>query len=162
MSRTYEALYEDGEVKWLTDPPNVKKARVIVTILEDPPNGLSPAEELAQIKTRLLQLKPTMQQQYHITELGIFGSYVRGEQTFYSDVDILVSFDPKFQFGLLTYCEIENKISDALEKKVDLVMKKGLKPHIGEQILKEAIYLWQSETSETTSEISSVGDSICV
>ncbi|MEL6327168.1 MAG: hypothetical protein AAFQ61_09745, partial [Cyanobacteria bacterium J06626_23] len=71
-------------------------------------------------------------------------------------------FDPKFQFGLLTYCEIENKISDALEKKVDLVMKKGLKPHIGEQILKEAIYLWQSETSETTSEISSVGDSICV
>ncbi|MEL6385065.1 MAG: nucleotidyltransferase family protein [Cyanobacteria bacterium J06626_18] len=158
MSRTYEALYEDGEVKWLTD----KKARVIVTILEDPPTGLSPAEELAQIKTRLLQLKPTLQQQYHITELGIFGSYVKGEQTFYSDVDILVSFDPSFRFGLVAYGQIEDAISDVLGKKVDLVMKKGLKPHIGEQILKEVIYLWQSEISETTSEISSIGDSICV
>lgn len=129
MSRTYEALYEDGEVKWLTD----KKARVIVTILEDPPTGLSPAEELAQIKTRLLQLKPTLQQQYHITELGIFGSYVKGEQTFYSDVDILVSFDPSFRFGLVAYGQIEDAISDVLGKKVDLVMKKGLKPHIGDR-----------------------------
>ncbi|MEM6353734.1 MAG: hypothetical protein AAF766_23555, partial [Cyanobacteria bacterium P01_D01_bin.14] len=56
---------------------------------------------------------------------------------------------------LVAYGQIEDAISDVLGKKVDLVMKKGLKPHIGEQILKEVIYLWQSETSETTSEISS-------
>jgi predicted nucleotidyltransferase len=154
MSKTYEAIYEDGQVKWLDDAPNVKKARVIVTVLEEPASGLSPAEELEQIKTKLLQMKPTLQQKYHITELGIFGSYVRGEQTFYSDVDILVSFDPDFRFGLFTYGEIEDEISDALEKKVDLVMKKGLKPYIGKQILQEVEYLWSHETSETTSKIS--------
>lgn len=27
MSRTYEALYEDGEVKWLNDAPPQKSAR---------------------------------------------------------------------------------------------------------------------------------------
>ncbi len=154
MNKTYEAIYEDGQLKWLDDSPNVKKARVMVTVLEEPASDLSPAEELDQIKARLLQLKPALQEKYHITELGIFGSYVRGEQTFYSDVDILVSFDPSFRFGLFTYGEIEAEISDALEKKVDLVMKKGLKPYIGKQILEEVEYLWSNEISETTSKIS--------
>lgn len=92
-----------------------------------------------------------LQNDYHITELGIFGSYVRGEQTEESDVDILVAFEPSFRFGLVTYGKIENYIADALGKKVDLVMKSDLKPYIGKQVLKEVIYLWSSETSETTS-----------
>ncbi len=151
MNKTYEAIYEDGQLKWLDDSPNVKKARVMVTVLEEPASDLSPAEELDQIKARLLQLKPALQEKYHITELGIFGSYVRGEQTFYSDVDILVSFDPSFRLDLLTYGQIEDEISDILEKKVDLVMKRGLKPNIGKNILKEVIYLWPQETPATTS-----------
>ncbi len=155
MTKTYEAIYENGQVTWLTDPPDVKKARVIVTIVEEPISGLSPAEELDHIKTQLLQLKPTLQKTYHITELGIFGSYVRGEQTVYSDVDILVDFDPAFKFGLITFGKIEDEISDALEKKVDLVMKRALKPNIGKNILKEVIYLWSNEMSETTYKTSS-------
>jgi hypothetical protein len=46
-----------------------------------------------------------------------------------------------FRFGLLTFCELENYLSEVLELKVDLVMKDGLKPRIGERILKEVIYL---------------------
>ena len=83
MSKTYEAIYENGQVTWLSDPPDVKKARVIVTIVEEPISDLSPAKELDQIKRQLLQLKPTLQQAYHITELGILGSYIRGDQTVY-------------------------------------------------------------------------------
>ncbi|MEO1388081.1 MAG: nucleotidyltransferase family protein [Cyanobacteria bacterium J06634_6] len=108
-------------------------------------------EPLNTIKAQLDTLKPTLQSDYHITELGIFGSYVRGEQTPESDVDILVEFDPSFRFGLFTYCHIENYISDHLGKKVDLVMKESLKPYIGKQILKEVIYLWSNETSEIIS-----------
>jgi len=111
-------------------------------------------EPLDTIKAQLNRLKPSLQNEYHITELGVFGSYVRGEQTPDSDVDILVKFDPNFQFGLFTYCHIENYISDHLGKKVDLVMKKSLKPYIGKQILKEVIYLWSNETSEIISTIS--------
>ena len=141
MSKTYEAIYEDGQVKWLDAPPNVKKARVLVTVLEEPASELSPAEELEQIKTKLLQIKPILQEKYHITELGIFGSYVRGEQTEDSDVDVLVEFEPDFRFGLFTFCQLEDYISENLGKKVDLVMKDALKPKIGDRILQEVIYL---------------------
>lgn len=67
--------------------------------------------------------------------------YVRGVQTEGSDIDVLVEFEPGFRFGLLTFCELENHLSDILELKVDLVMKDGLKPRIGERILQEVIYL---------------------
>ncbi|MBE9063808.1 nucleotidyltransferase family protein [cf. Phormidesmis sp. LEGE 11477] len=108
-------------------------------------------ESLEVIKTRIGRIKPTLQRDYHIVELGIFGSYVRGEQTAASDVDILVEFDPSFKFGLFTYCHIENYISDTLGKEVDLVMKRSLKPYIGKSILQEVVYLWSSETSATIS-----------
>lgn len=35
MLKSYEAIFENGQVKWLTDEPKVVSARVIVTILED-------------------------------------------------------------------------------------------------------------------------------
>jgi hypothetical protein len=35
MLRSYEAIYEDGQVKWVTEKPEVKFARVIVTILDE-------------------------------------------------------------------------------------------------------------------------------
>ncbi len=35
MSKTYEAIYENGQIKWLTDAPSVKSARIIVTVLEE-------------------------------------------------------------------------------------------------------------------------------
>ncbi len=35
MLQSYEAIIENGQVKWLTDEPKVSKARVIVTILSD-------------------------------------------------------------------------------------------------------------------------------
>jgi uncharacterized protein len=108
-------------------------------------------EPLETIKAQIAQIKPKLQNNYHITELGIFGSYVRGEQTEDSDVDILVEFDPNFRFGLMTYGQIEGFISDTLGKKVDLVMKEALKPYIGKRILQEVVYLWPNEISETIS-----------
>ena len=98
-------------------------------------------KRLETLKTQLAELKPTLQRDYHVTELGIFGSYVRGEQTENSDVDVLIDFEPGFRFGLVTFCNIENQISDVLGEKVDLVMKRALKPRIGKRILQDVIYL---------------------
>lgn len=53
-------------------------------------------QSLAEIKQQLERAKPLIQQKYHVTQLGIFGSYVRGEQTPKSDIDILVEFEPGF------------------------------------------------------------------
>lgn len=46
--------------------------------------------KLEQIKQKLNQNITQIKQRYHITQLGIFGSYIRGEATENSDLDILV------------------------------------------------------------------------
>jgi len=99
------------------------------------------AKSLNDIQQQLERYKPVIQQNYHVSRMGLFGSYVRGKQTQASDIDVLVEFEPGFRFGLLTFCELENYLSDLLEIKVDLVMKEGLRPGISEQILQEVIYL---------------------
>lgn len=96
---------------------------------------------LEDIQHTIVRCKPLLQTLYQVTQLGIFGSYIRGEQTEISDLDVLVEFAPDAQIGLLKFCELENHLSDTLGLKVDLVMKAGLKPRIGERILQEVIYL---------------------
>ena len=98
-------------------------------------------KQLKEIKQTLTQNIDQIKQQYQIKQLGIFGSYIRGEATENSDLDILVEFEPQARFGLLTFCELENYLSELLTIKVDLVMKDGLKPQIGKNILQEVVYL---------------------
>ena len=83
----------------------------------------------------LRQHLPELREKYSVNYLGIFGSYIRGEQTKDSDLDVLIQFDKKP--GLLKYIELENYLSDLLGVKVDLVMKSALKPNIGKRILNE-------------------------
>ena len=94
---------------------------------------------LEEIKQWLLQHKSVLQEHYKVRELGIFGSYVRQEQTETSDVDVLVQFSETP--SLLKFVNLENYLSDNLGIKVDLVHKSGLKPRIGERILAEVVYL---------------------
>jgi len=76
-----------------------------------------------------------------IKEIGIFGSYVRGEFKEESDLDILVEFATNAKISLLDFVKLENYLSDLLGVKVDLVEKSALKPRIGKHILKEVVYL---------------------
>ncbi|MEL7665796.1 MAG: nucleotidyltransferase family protein [Methanosarcina mazei] len=83
----------------------------------------------------LRQHLPELKEKYSVNYLGVFGSYIRGEQTEDSDLDILVQFDKKP--GLFKYIELEDHLSELLGVKVDLVMKSALKPNIGKRILSE-------------------------
>ncbi|GAB4445556.1 MAG: DNA polymerase beta [Cyanobacteria bacterium J069] len=94
---------------------------------------------LEEIRQWLVHNKPLLQERYNVQELGVFGSYVRQEQTEASDVDVLVEFSETP--SLLKFVNLENYLSDNLGVKVDLVHKAGLKPRIGERILAEVIYL---------------------
>lgn len=94
---------------------------------------------LEEIKQQLLQQKSLLQERYQVKEIGVFGSYVRNEQTETSDVDVLVEFSRTP--SLLKFINLENYLSDSLQVKVDLVHKSGLKPRIGERILAEVVYL---------------------
>ena len=94
---------------------------------------------LDEIKQGLLLHKAVLQERYKVKELGVFGSYVRKEQTEASDVDVLVEFSETP--SLLKFINLENYLSDNLGVKVDLVHKRGLKPRLGERILAEVVYL---------------------
>ena len=69
--------------------------------------------------------------------IGVFGSYIRGEEKEKSDLDILVEFEEPV--SLLKFIELENYLSDSIGVKVDLVMKSALKPRIGKRILEEVV-----------------------
>lgn len=94
---------------------------------------------LEEIKKRLRDQKPRLAAQYTVKEIGIFGSYVHGRQQPQSDLDILIDFEE--YPSLLEFVGIEDELSEHLGIKVDLVMKSGLKPRLGQRILREVIYL---------------------
>ena len=91
------------------------------------------------IKNKLTNHKKHLQNQYRVEELGLFGSYVRGDQHAESDIDILIDYKkPPTLFMIL---ELEDFLTDLLESPVDLVTKKGIKPQLKPYILNEVIYL---------------------
>lgn len=74
--------------------------------------------------------------QYHPERIGIFGSYARGENQKDSDLDILISF--RDRISLLQLVQIEQKLSDDLGIKVDLITENGLKnPRLKSYIFKD-------------------------
>ena len=94
--------------------------------------------DLAHARSILRIHLPELRRQYGVRSLGIFGSYVRGDQRSESDLDLLVELDER-PLTLLQFIALENYLSDLLGVKVDLVEKEALKPAIGRRILKEVV-----------------------
>jgi predicted nucleotidyltransferase len=88
---------------------------------------------------RLEEIKQELRQTYGVTQLGLFGSFMKGTVREESDIDILVDFSGPID--LLTFVQLKNRLSDVLGANVDLVMKRSLKPRIGEHILREVVYV---------------------
>ena len=91
------------------------------------------------LKRRLEELKPVLEEKFQVEAVGVFGSYVRGEQRRRSDVDVLVEFGEDARVGLLKFVELEIFLSEQLGVKVDLVARGGLKPSLKEHILSEVV-----------------------
>jgi hypothetical protein len=73
---------------------------------------------------------------FGVKSIGLFGSFVRGEQTASSDIDILVEFSPE-QHTFDNFMDVSFLLEEALGRKVQIVTPEGLSPHIGPHILKE-------------------------
>jgi predicted nucleotidyltransferase len=98
---------------------------------------LASTPSLAELRAQLGVHLPELAKEYHVKALGLFGSYVRREQTPQSDLDVLVEFDEPP--SLFEFIRLENQLSDLVGLKVDLVMKEALKPAIGRRILQECV-----------------------
>ena len=86
-----------------------------------------------EIKEIVLKNKKELKEKYGLREIGVFGSYLKGDQ--HENVEV------ERPMGFVKFIKLENHLSQLLGIKVDLVTKKALKPYIGKQILQEVQYV---------------------
>ena len=91
---------------------------------------------LDEIRADLQVLLPALKKRFKVESLEIFGSYVRGEQTEKSDVDVLVTF--MGSYSLWQLIDVERFLRRKLHVKVDLVPKDSVKPALKNRIFSEA------------------------
>ena len=91
-------------------------------------------KKLKQIQGILASSKTELRKRYKVRELGIFGSYSRGEQKKTSDVDILVRFNPNAT--LFDFVGLGNYLEEKLKIKVDVVSERGIRPELRSNIIK--------------------------
>jgi len=94
-------------------------------------------KDLGTILADLRRPQSDLKRRYPIREIGVFGSYARGEQRDDSDLDLIVELGP----GLtpIDLARLEAKLSDSLGVPVEVAIKDALKPRIERRILAEAV-----------------------
>ena len=97
--------------------------------------------DFATIKGLLTSEKDRLQREYQLKEIGVFGSFARGDQKKTSDIDILVSFRADARIGGLQYIALKQELSEKLGRKVHISAREYLKPQIGKEIEREVIFL---------------------
>jgi predicted nucleotidyltransferase len=93
-------------------------------------------EEILQI---LQSLNVELRKKYKADIKGIFGSYVRGDSTPVSDIDVLVQFSASAD--LFDYVGLSQFLEEKLQCRVDIVPQDSIRAELKEEILKETVYL---------------------
>lgn len=84
--------------------------------------------------------KPYLRQHFRCSEIGLFGSYARNEQTDESDIDILVVFEPNTPNLYDLELELKEYLKLNFKRDVDICAKNWIKPIFKPLLLEEAIY----------------------
>jgi predicted nucleotidyltransferase len=88
--------------------------------------------------SKLREVKPYLQREYAVKQLGLFGSFAEGSQTDSSDVDLLVEFEHPVGWRFFT---LEKYLADTLGRKIDLVTASALKERIKLSIINQVQYI---------------------
>ena len=87
-----------------------------------------------QIQNIIRAHRDILMRRFHVKDIGVFGSCARGEESEESDVDILVEFAEPVGWEFI---DLKEYLEEIMERPVDLVTKKALKPQLKDKILKE-------------------------
>ena len=93
--------------------------------------------ETREIIELLKRHKEFLQKEFHVSKLGIFGSYARNEADEKSDVDIVVDMPSDFE----KFFDLKYYLENLLHRRVDLVKEKNLRLFIKKQIENEILYV---------------------
>jgi len=96
--------------------------------------------EFETIKNKISSQKEYLRKTYGVEEIGVFGSFARGDNDENSDVDIAIEIDhEKAVVGFFAFARMQRFLEELLGRKVDLVTKTGIKPFIRDEILSQLI-----------------------
>lgn len=82
-----------------------------------------------------------LREKFHVTRIGIFGSYARKEQTNQSDIDLIVDFEVNTQNLFELKLQLKQFFRDRFNIDVDICRGKYIKPRFRKRIENEAIYV---------------------
>ena len=85
--------------------------------------------------------KPFLRKQFHVSKIGVFGSYARNEQTSNSDIDLIVDFEENTENLFEIKIALKNFFKDRLNTEVDICRGKYIKSRYKNRILNETIYV---------------------
>jgi len=94
---------------------------------------------LKEILQILKDNKSTLSEKYGVTDIAVFGSYVRNEQKSKSDIDIFVDLKAKFR-TFDNFMDLKFYLEEITSKKIDLVIKNLIRKELKTSILKEAVH----------------------
>ncbi len=97
--------------------------------------------EFETIKQKIAQNKEYLYKTYGVEEIGVFGSFARGDNNENSDIDISIVLNRKVRVGLFAFARMKFYLEDLLGHKVDLVIKSGIKPLIKDRILSQLVII---------------------
>ena len=89
------------------------------------------------VLTKLRELKPTITARYKVREIGLFGSFVRGEQGSSSDIDLLAEFEANAD--LFDLIGLELYLEEIFQRPVDVVPKPALRAELRETVLDQVV-----------------------
>lgn len=78
-----------------------------------------------KIISLLKTIKPELEDKYGVSELGLFGSFARGDHNELSDIDILVDFNGRVDAYI--FIQLAHELEDLFRHKIDLVSRGGIK-----------------------------------
>ncbi|MFA5879626.1 MAG: nucleotidyltransferase family protein [Candidatus Margulisiibacteriota bacterium] len=99
---------------------------------------MSNIEKKEALIEKLMGLKSDLKQKYFVAKIGVFGSFARDEATVDSDIDLLVQFSKPVGFE---FCALKLFLEEQMNRPVDLVTIKALRPQLTKDVLSEVIYL---------------------
>lgn len=106
-----------------------------------PTTSATPANDLAEVVSRIRAHGGELQSRFTMRRLGVYGSFVCGEQRAQSDIDLLAELDVigfDNEFGAAVY------LQDLLGRRVDFALPSELRPELRERVLDEVLYVWEA------------------
>ena len=85
--------------------------------------------------------KEYIQKHFHLTKVGIFGSFARDEQKQDSDIDLLIERAPGAKNIFDSDWELQELLKKQFNREVDICTEKYIKSYFKPYILKDAIYV---------------------